>query len=82
MTRLSLEIRHQIYALPDGTFRVVESFGEQTPQSWGVPTREAADALMAERRAMLKEMVASISAMAKRAVDDAREFDNLNAGRA
>lgn len=77
----TLEIRHRI--LLSGTrFIVAENFGDQPEIRWNVPDRATADKIVAERRELLTEMVASISKEARQAVEDARDIDNMKAGRA
>ena len=76
-----LEIRHQIL-LRNGAYIVREFFGDRTPIVFRVPSREAADELVAERKAMLLEMVSAISVDSREAVYDARYVDNMRAGKA
>jgi len=79
----TLEIRHQISIDTEtGDYVLREMFGGQPPQEWRLKTLDDAKALHAKRQSMLKELVASISAEARRAVEDAREIDNLKAGNA
>ena len=76
-----LKIRHQIL-VDGGVYVVRETFGDQPRVEWRVPDLAAANALVAERKAMLLKIIASISDDARRAVEDARHIDNLKAGRA
>lgn len=82
METTTLEIRHQILMTPSGGFYVRETFGDQPEIRWEVPDRATADALVAERRALLTQMVADISPDAREAVNDAIDIDYLKAGNA
>ena len=76
-----LSIGHEIRG--DGQkFIVRETFADCTPIEFELPDLETARAFVAERRLMLKEMVAAISPAAREAVEDAVEVDLLKAGHA
>jgi len=80
---MTLEIRHQILVDTETNDYVLrERFGSLPPQEWRLATLDEAKALHAKRQQMLKELVASISRVARHAVEDAREVDNLKAGNA
>ena len=81
MRTVMLEIRHRL-RLDGDAYVVIENFGSQPEISWRVPDRTTADALITERKSLLKAMVASISDDARKAVGEALEIDNLQAGHA
>lgn len=79
----TLEIRHQISIDPETREYVLrEMFGAQPPMEWRFASLDDAKAAHARRQSQLKELVASISPEARKAVEDAREIDNLKAGNA
>lgn len=74
-----LEIRHRV-AARGSVYVVIENFGDQPAIEFTCLTLEEAKTLVASRKALLLEMVASISDEARAAVDDARHINNLKAG--
>ena len=80
---MTLEIRHQI-SVDTVTREYVlrEMFGQQPPKEWRFKTLDDAKAFHANRQLLCKQIVASVSPEAADAVADAREIDNLKAGRA
>lgn len=77
----TLEIRHQLSIDAKG-YVVREVFGAQKPMVFRVATADEGKALIERRKAILMEMVASISDDAREAVENARHVDNLKAGNA